>query len=129
INISTLGGYFDARKTNARMRDDIGVIPPDARAREVILEWMDWDVAGIDAVDTPARVYFAKSGWWLTACLFLLAPIALLSLATGWRRERRRLYALLALASLGLVASHALFSPIVSFRYLPPPPWFMLANG
>jgi len=129
INISTLGGYFDARKTNARMRDDIGVIPPDARAREVILEWMDWDVAGIDAVDTPARVYFAKSGWWLTACLFLLAPIALLTLATGWRRERRDLYALLALASLGLVASHVLFSHIVSFRYLHPLPWFMLANG
>ena len=128
INIQTLAGYFDPKKRYARMQDDIGVIAPDARAREVVLEWMDWDVAGIDATDTPARVYFASSGWWLTACLFLLAPLALLTLAVGWRRERRDLYALLALASLGMVASHVLFSHIVSFRYLHPFPWFVLAN-
>lgn len=129
INIATLGGYFDAEKTYWRMQDDIGVIPPDARAREVILEWMNWDVAGIHARDTPARDYFRRSGLWLTACLFLLAPLALLTLATGWRRERRDLYALLAFASLGLAASHLLFSHIVSFRYLHPYPWFVLANA
>lgn len=129
INVETLGGYFDTKQTYWRMRDDIGAIAPDARAREVVLEWMGWDVAGIDAMDTPARIYFAKSAVWLTACLFLLAPLALATLAIGWRRERRDLYALLALASLGLVASHLLFSHIVSFRYLHPFPWFVLANG
>ena len=110
------------------MEDDIGVVAPDANARDIILKWMDWDVAGIDKKDTIARVYFAKSRWWLTGCLFLLAPLALITLFVGWRHERRELYALLAFTSLGLVASHVLFSHIVSFRYLHPLPWFVLAN-
>lgn len=129
INIATMGGYLDERKRYWRMQDDVGTVPPDAHAREVILEWMSWDVAGIDATDTPARAYFATSSAWLIACLFLLAPLALATFAVGWRRERRDLYALLSLASLGLVASHLLFSHIVSFRYLHPLPWFVLANA
>lgn len=128
INIETLGGYFDDKRAHARMEDDIGVVAPDANARDIILKWMDWDVAGIDKKDTLARVYFAKSRWWLTGCLFLLAPLALITLFVGWRHERRELYALLAFTSLGLVASHVLFSHIVSFRYLHPLPWFVLAN-
>jgi hypothetical protein len=128
INLETLGGYFDHRRTYHRMQDDIGIIPPDDYALKIIREWLDWDARGIHATETPARIYFAESGPWLTFCLFALAPLAMLALYTGWRRPQRARYVLLALASLGLVASHLLFAHIVSFRYLHPLPWFVLAN-
>ena len=38
------------------------------------------------------------------------------------------MYLLLGLVSVGLVASHLLFAHIVSFRYLHPLPFFVLAN-
>lgn len=128
INIETLGGYFDPHRTYWRMRDDVGTIAPDARARELIQEWLHYDIEGVDARDTPARIYLGRSSTWLTACLILLAPLALATLVAGWRTPERPQYLLLSLASLGLVASHLLFSHIVSFRYLHPLPWFVLAN-
>ena len=128
INIETLGGYFDRHKTHLRIMDDKGSIAPDARARELIREWLHYDIENVDVRDTPARDYFSLSSTWLTACLILLGPLALTSLAAGWRTPERPQFLLLSLASLGLVASHLLFSHIVSFRYLHPFPWFVLAN-
>ena len=128
INLETLGGYFDAERVKWRLQDDKGVVAPDEHAIGIIKEWLHYDVSGVSARDTPARLYFARSTVWLTACLFLLGPLALITLAVGWRRPERAQYLLLGLASLGLVASHLLFSHIVSFRYLHPLPWFVLAN-
>lgn len=128
INVETLGGYFDPQKTYWRMMDDKGAIAPDARARELIREWLHYDIEGVDTRETPARAYFSLSSTWLTACLVLLGPLALASLAAGWRTPQRPQFLLLSLASLGLVASHLLFSHIVSFRYLHPFPWFVFAN-
>ena len=128
INVETLGGYFDREKVDRRMQDDKAVIAPDEHALQRIQEWLRWDARGVDAVDTPARRYFAASPAWLTGCLFLLFPLALATVAAGWRRSNRAQYCLLALVSMGLVASHVLFAHIVSFRYLHPLPWFVLAN-
>ncbi len=128
INIETLGGYFDREAVHWRMLDDKGVIAPTASDLRLIRDWMGWDAEGIHRLDTPARRYFAASGPWLTFCLFALAPLGALSLWLGWSSGRREQYWLLALASWGLFASHLLFAHIVSFRYLHPFPWFVLAN-
>lgn len=129
INLETLGGYFDRHRVRWRMLDDKGVIAPTAEEHEQIEAWMGWNVRGADRLETPARRYFAAATGWLTACLFLLAPLAV---ATAWlavRHPARVQYWLLALASMGLVASHLLFAHIVSFRYLHPFPWFAMANA
>jgi len=128
INWETLGGYFDEKRVYWRMQDDIGVIAPDERALEVVKTWLAWDARGINALETPTRRLFVASYPWLVFCLFGLLPIALLALAIGWRRPQRPHFVLLALTSAGLVASHLLFAHIVSFRYIHPLPWFMLAN-
>ena len=65
----------------------------------------------------------------MTALVWLLAGVvALLALAVNWRSPARPVALVLCLASLGLVASHALFAHIPSLRYLHPLPWFVLAN-
>ncbi|MGQ4659205.1 hypothetical protein [Lysobacter sp. F6437] len=128
INIATLGGYFAPGRVRWRMLDDLGVIPPSEADLGLIKREMGWDARGISRLHTPARDLFAASGPWLTFCLFVLAPLALSTLAVGWRRRERRMYLLLGLVSLGLVASHLLFAHIVSFRYIHPLPFFVLAN-
>lgn len=128
INIETLGGYFDPGRVHWRMLDDLGVIPPSEADLALIRQEMNWNARGISALRSPARDLFAASAPWLTFCLFLLAPLALATLVVGWLRRERRMYLLLGLVSLGLVASHLLFAHIVSFRYLHPLPFFVLAN-
>ena len=128
INIATLGGYFDPNRVHWRMLDDLGVIPPSEADLKLLRQEMDWDARGISALRSPARDLFAASAPWLTFCLFALAPLALATLVVGWRRSDRRMYLLLGLVSIGLVASHLLFAHIVSFRYLHPLPFFVLAN-
>ncbi len=128
INIATLGGYFDPGRVHWRMLDDLGVIPPSEADLELIRQEMDWDARGVSALRSPARDLFAVSAPWLTFCLLVLAPLALATLVLGWPRRERRMYLLLGLVSLGLVASHLLFAHIVSFRYLHPLPFFVLAN-
>ena len=128
INIETLAGYFDPHRSYWRMLDDIGVIAPSRDDIALVRTAMHWDPSGVNQLETPARRYFAASKWWLTACLFLLAPLALATLVIGWRTPNREQYVLLAMASLGLVASHLLFAHIISYRYLHPFPWFVLAN-
>ncbi|WP_143703906.1 MULTISPECIES: glycosyltransferase family 39 protein [Luteimonas] len=128
MNLDTMGGYFEEKRVYWRMQDDKGVIAPAAHDIALIKTWTGWDPTGIDKRETPARRFFAASTPWLTFCLFALAPLGLLTAAVGWRRPQRVFYLLLALASLGLVANHVLFAHIVSFRYLHPFSWFVLAN-
>lgn len=128
INLETLGGYFSPHRVYWRMQDDIGAVAPDERALQLLDEWLDWNARGVNALETPARRYFAASYHWQIFCLFALVPIALLMFCLGWFRPQRSQYVLLALASIGLVTSHLLFAHIVSFRYLHPLPWFVIAN-
>jgi hypothetical protein len=59
--------------------------------------------------------------------MLALAPLAVLCLLSGTRRPQQRAAALVVgFTALGLVASHFLFSHIVSFRYLHPMPVFLL---
>lgn len=128
INVQTLGAYFDNDKVYWRMMDDKGVIAPTERDLQLVKEWLHWDARGVDASETPVRRMFVRSRAWLTFCLFALAPLTLIAAALGWSTRERTQVLLLTFASLGLVASHVLFAPIISFRYLHAFPWFVLAN-
>lgn len=128
IGLLTVADYFDPALAEIRLQDDIGRRTLHPSLLEALRKHLRYDAAGIAETDSPATRWFELGRWWLTACLMLLAPMAAITLAFGWRSGRRELRLLLALASLGLVAAHVLFSHIVSFRYLHPLPWFMLAN-
>lgn len=129
MGLATAGDYFDAGLAQARLADDQGERALHPSMLEMVRLHLRYDARGLEARDTPAPRWFALGAPWLVACLLLLAPLALSALWLGWRLPRRELRVLLALASLGLVAAHVLFSHIVSFRYLHPFPWFVLANA
>ncbi|MBB5206973.1 hypothetical protein [Chiayiivirga flava] len=129
MGLATVADYFDPTVAVPRLHNDLGRVPPDARHAQMLLDAFGYDISGVPASTTPAVRWFAFGAPWLVLCLLLLAPLALAALALGWRAPGRDLRVLLCLASLGLVAQHVLFSHIVSYRYLHPLPWFMLANG
>ncbi len=122
-----LGDYFNAEIARWRMLDDLGVRSPTEADIEHLEETFSFDARGISGRASPTREYLRVSAPWLTLCLFALVPLAVLALATGWRR-RRDVSLLLALTSAGLFLGHALFSAIVSFRYLHAFPFFVLLN-
>lgn len=128
INLETLGGYFDASRRHWRMLDDLGTIPPSPEDLRQIRAWTGWDMRGRHELESPAQRLFANSGWWLTACLFVLPVLSVLTIVLGLRHPRSAQFLLLGLASAGMFASHLLFSHIVSFRYIHPLPWFVFAN-
>jgi hypothetical protein len=128
LGIGTTLDYFDREVFTHRLLDDLGIRPPHPEFQQVLRDHLGYDAMAVHQQPTAVYRWFALGAYWLTACLFLLAPLALVTLARGWRRPQRPLRLLLALTALGLVAGHVLFSHIVSFRYLHPLPWFVLAN-
>lgn len=129
LGVSTLADYFEPSVTSGRLQNDLGRIEPTAEQLASLRSVFGYDATGIGARSSPATHWFELGAPWLIACLFGLAPLALVTLALGWRLPGRDLRVLLCLISLGLVAQHVLFSHIVSFRYLHPLPWFVLANA
>ena len=129
MGVSTVGDYFDPAVAIDRLQDDIGRRPVHPSMLEELRTALRYDATGLEDANTPATRWFSTGAPWLAACLFLLAPLALAALWLGRHGRRPELRVLLALASLGLVAGHVLFSHIVSFRYLHPLPWFVLANA
>ena len=126
---STLRGYFEPTAVRSRLEDDLGTRPLEADTAGDLLRCCGYDGRGVEAKRNPVLRWFAASTPWLTLCYFGLAPLALAAVAVQWRRRRAAML-LLALASLGQVAALALFSHIVSFRYLHPlPGLFLLALG
>lgn len=123
----TLGEYFDTTKARQRLNDDLGERAPDAEAATTLLERFNYDSSGVSKSQTIVRSYFAAAGPWLTACLFGLPVLGVASLVMGWRTRNAPIL-LLALTSLGLFLGHALFSSIVSFRYLHAFPMFIWLN-
>jgi hypothetical protein len=77
-----------------------------------------YDPTGISRTSSMMYRYFEVTPWWPTACLFALAPLALVAGFVFARRNRAAM--LLALTGCGLVAGEILCSHIVSFRYLHP---------
>lgn len=128
MGVATVADYFDPEVFDYRLKDDIGSRAVHPTMRDDLRRTLRYDATGLESADTPAKRWFGAGAPWLVACLLALAPLALAVLWLGRHAPRRELRVLLALASLGLVAGHVLFSHIVSFRYLHPLPWFVLAN-
>jgi hypothetical protein len=128
IGLMTVADYFEPSIATPRLLDDIGTRAPEPGLVRDLKVHLRFDASRLHLERGPVTRLFVATAPWLTACLFLLAPLALLALVLGWHLPRRELRLLLALCSFGLVAAHVLFSHIVSFRYLHPLPWFVLAN-
>ncbi len=124
----TLWGYFDASVSGHRLKDDLGERGADAQAAKTLLDRFAYDATGVSERRTLIHRYFAGAGPWLTVCLFGLPLLALSTIALGWRIRNAPML-LLGLTSLGLFLGHALFSSIVSFRYLHAFPLFVWLNA
>lgn len=122
---STLRDYFDPREVGNRIADDVGYRPADDDLIEKLRECCNYDIRGFEKMKNPIARYFAESPPWLTSCYFGLIPLALLALIAQWSRARAPVL-LLALCCIGQFLSTALFSHIVSFRYLHPIPLLVL---
>ncbi len=127
LGARTLGDYFDDGLATSRLHDDMGGRSPTRDEADYIMTWWGFDATGIGQRDSLSKTWFEAGAPWLVFCLFALVPLALATLATGWR-DRRAASMLLATASLGLFLGHALFSAIVSYRYLHPFPLFVVLN-
>lgn len=130
ISAATVVDYFDDDVALWRLTDDFGKRAPDAGTIHYLAEKLRFD--GRNLAETPGLVghLFLSSRWWLTLVLFTLTPVALACLALNLQNQEKRAVALtVGFAALGLVASHLLFSHIVSFRYLHPLPVFLFATG
>lgn len=128
LGMGNLADYFDGPLRRWRIDDDLGQRAPDPVVLESLRRNLHYDYDGVAGTDSLSTRWFRAGAPWLIACLFLLAPLALLALAMNWRTPARPVALVLCLASLGLVASHTLFAHIPSLRYLHPLPWFVLAN-
>lgn len=124
----TLGGYFDPAIARYRMRDDLGERAPHAEAAQMLRDRYSYESSGVSELRSLSSVYFGASRTWFTFCLFCLPLLALVSIGVGWRSRQAALL-LLGLVSLGMFFGHALFSSIVSFRYLHAFPMLALLNA
>lgn len=131
LGLRTLGGYFDANIRNARLDKDLARQPSPYPAKLVaqLRERWHYDFSGTTERWTPVSRAFAIGSGWLVACLFLLLPLGVVSVVVYWRDARRTQYVLGFLFAAGLVATHVLFSNIVSFRYLHAMPFFVMVTG
>ena len=124
----TVADYFDAGVVRARMADDLGTRALDQDMLDALHNCCDYDGRGLETRRNPVARYFSASTPWLTFCFMALLPLALLALALSWRSARTATL-LLAASSAGLVLAQALFSHIVSFRYLHPFPFLLLLTS
>ena len=128
MGLGNLADYLDDRQRAFRIHDDLGRRVPDADVMLSLRTHLDYDYDGVTEADSWSTRWFRAGVPWTIACVFALAPLALLALAVNWRTPARPVAWVLCLASLGLVASHVLFAHVPSLRYLHPMPWFVLAN-
>jgi hypothetical protein len=125
MQLRTLRSYFIEQDVRFRMNDDLGTRPPDATMIARVRERYGYDLTQSGPEVGLFANAFARSTPWLTACLFLLAPLG------GWlawrgARSDDRVRIAFGACCIGLVANDVLFSHIISFRYLQPFPFFML---
>lgn len=128
MGLLTFKDYFNAPRRLGRMRSDLGFDElPNAQTLQLLRERFHYDYATVARTDTPMSDYFGASSWWLIACLFLLAPLAIVAFVLE-RRTHPAASLLFALLAPGLVVGQLLCSHIISFRYLHPlPVLFILA--
>jgi len=125
VGWATLADYLDSGVANQRMEDDIGNRAAEENMVAELRACCGYDASGLETRRNPTARYFSASRAWLTACYFLLAPLALLMM---YAQRKRPLAAplLLALTACGFVLAMMLFSHIVSFRYLHPFPFMVI---
>lgn len=116
---STLGDYFDDNVVDSRIADDIGTHALDEDMLGKLRACCGYDARGFEQRYGPVAQYFRASTGWLTACYLGLIPLALFTILAQWRAARAAAL-LLGLTAIGMELSTALFSHIVSFRYLHP---------
>jgi hypothetical protein len=118
LGVATLGDYFRAGAAR-RMEDDLGRRGPQREfAADLATRFGDTEAISSPTRETLVYRYFRASRLWLTACLFGLPLIAIALAAAAWRTRLRAPALLLAATSLGAFVAEALFSHIVSYRYL-----------
>lgn len=125
LAIATQADYFDPVLAGERLQDDLGLEPYGPGFADWIAREFRHDMSGMPERSSISFVAFGHSRYWLTFCLFALVPLAALMLALHWRGPRRAQALLLFLSAGGLFLGHALFSHIVSFRYLHAFPWML----
>lgn len=130
MSAATVMDYFNDSVALWRLSDDFGKRPPDDGLLEQLALRLRHDAQDLEQSPGLVGQAFLASRWWLTAVLFLLAPVAVACMVFNLRDTRRRAAAVtLGFAALGLVAGHMLFSHIVSFRYLHPMPVFLFLTA
>lgn len=125
---ATLRDHFDRALMRERLEDDLGRRAVNERLRGELQRRLGVDAAEPQRRRGLVRAWFASAAAWLP---WTLPGLPLLALAAAWAGRTlpgRATRWLIGLSSLGLVAGHLLFSHIVSYRYLQPLPWFVLAN-
>jgi len=128
MQLRTLRGYFRGHDIRFRLNDDLGFRQPDETMIAVVRETYGYDLAQSGPTTGLFASAFARSSTWLTACLFLLAPLGCW-LAWCGHCEKNRVVIVFGLCCIGLVANDVLFSHIISYRYLHPFPFFVLLCG
>jgi hypothetical protein len=118
LAIETLGDYF-GNGAAPRMDDDLGRRGPSGEfAADLATYYGDPNAAASPAQETFVFRYYRASRLWLSACLFGLPLLAIAAGVVAWRTRLRAPVLLLAATSLGAFLAEALFSHIVSYRYL-----------
>jgi len=101
------------------MDDDLGNRgPPPAFAADLATYFGDPNAGASATRETLVYRYFRASRVWLTLCLVGLPLLAIAVVVAGWRTQLRAPALLLGATSLGAFVAEALFSHIVSYRYL-----------
>lgn len=122
LGLQTLGEYFNENYYRMRLKSDLG---SDRRTDEATIDLLkthfDYDATDVAQTPSPVLDYFAATSEWLVGCLFSLAPLSMLVIATCRRRHAKE-GVLLGLLGIGLVVGQILCSHIISFRYLHPFP-------
>jgi hypothetical protein len=118
LGVATLGDYFRAGSAE-RMDDDLGRRGPQGEfAADLATHFGDTGAAASATRSTLAWRWFRESRPWLTVCFFGLPLLAIALAVSAWRTPFRAAALLLAATSLGAFVAEALFSHIVSYRYL-----------
>lgn len=129
LGVHTIGNYFRPRKARWALEDDLGLREyPDALVRSLR---EDWGYTAVDPANrmTPIGRYFKWSASWLVACFCLIVPLAGVHVLMSWHSRTRPLAMLCALASVGLVVAHVLFTHIALYRYLQPLPFVLMVSA
>jgi hypothetical protein len=129
LGLHTVGDYFRPDMIRSALDNDLGRRDyPKALLQSLREDW-GYDATGLAYRVTPVSRYFEWGSWWLVACLWLTAPLAVMNVIVNWRAPQRSQLVLSALLGLGLVAVHVLFVNIALYRYLHPLPFFVIANA